>query len=87
MLDPPISAARGYVLPFLPWGLAFWTRVFGCFWLRFGFSAMGISVVEELLFLGWFVEFILLRLEGHQGERFGGIVWGGCWRGRGYPPN
>ena len=45
------------------------------FWLRFGFPAMGISVLEEILFL----ELIPLRLEGHGGERFGGIVWGGRW--------
>ena len=47
------------------------------------FGAMRISVLEEILFLGWFLELILLRLEGHGGERFGGIVWDGFWRCRG----
>ena len=52
------------------------------FWLCFGFPAMGIRVLEEILFLGWFLESILFLIEGHGGERFGGIVWGGFWRCR-----
>ena len=47
------------------------------FWLRFGFRATGISVFEEILFLGLFLALMLLRLEG---GRFGGIIWGGFWR-------
>ena len=35
------------------------------FWLRFGLPAMGISVLEEFLFLGGFLDFLLIRLEGH----------------------
>ena len=41
------------------------------FCLRFGFPAVGINVLEKNLCLGWFLELLLLRLEGHGGERFG----------------
>ena len=51
-------------------------RTFGCFLLRFALPAMGISVLEEILVFDWFFVFLLLRLEGHEGERFGGIIWG-----------
>ena len=40
---------------------------------------MGVSVSVEVFSGRWFLELILLRLEGHEGERFGGIVWGGFW--------
>ena len=45
-------------------------------WLRFALTAMGISVLEEMLVFDWFYAFILLRLEGHWGERFGGLSLG-----------
>ena len=32
---------------------------------------MMMSVLEGILFLGWFLEFLLLRLEGHGG---GGVL-------------
>ena len=35
------------------------------FCLRFGCPAMKINILEEMLFLGWFLGFVLLRLEGH----------------------
>ena len=59
--------------------LLFGTVFLDDFWLCSAFRAMGISVLEEILVFDWFFAFILLRLEGHWGERFGGIVWG-CFR-------
>ena len=50
------------------------------FWLCFAFPAMGISVLEEMLVFDWFFAFILLRLEGHRGERFGGVSLGCFWQ-------
>ena len=46
------------------------------FWLRFAFTAMQVSVLDEILVFDWFFAFILMRLEVYWGERFGGIVWG-----------
>ena len=47
------------------------------FWLCFACTAMQVvRVLEEILVFDWFFELILLRLEGHWGERFGGVVWG-----------
>ena len=57
------------------WGERFEGRSWMDFWLRFALTAMGISVLEEILVFDWFCVFILLRLEGHWGKRFGDIVW------------
>ena len=46
------------------------------FWLGFSCTAMQVSVWEEILVFDWFFAFVLLRLEGHWGERFGGVAWG-----------
>ena len=49
------------------------------FWMIFGYALPSLPwglALEEILVFDWFFVFILLRLEGHWGERFGGIAWG-----------
>ena len=36
-------------------------------WISFLFTHFWMHVLAEILFLGWFLEFILLRLKGHEG--------------------
>ena len=54
------------------------------FSLRRACRATGESVLEEFLCFGVVAALILARLQGHGGERFGGVFLDGFWQGRSY---
>ena len=45
---------------------------------------LGRAFLEEFLCFGVVSALILARLQGHRGERFGGVFWDGFWQGRSY---